>query len=63
MLIHDLLIVCVFGCILGLTFSCVLLKELQIMASSLNGLTVGDNMPDNLMDSPIRSESTIPYHR
>lgn len=27
------------------------------MASSLNGLTVGDPLPDNLMDSPARSES------
>ncbi|MED6223172.1 hypothetical protein PIB30_071414 [Stylosanthes scabra] len=29
----------------------------EIMASSLNGLTVGDSLPDNLMDSPARSES------
>lgn len=29
----------------------------EIMASSLNGLTVGDSIPDNLMDSPARSES------
>lgn len=48
---------------LCLTFSYIIWKELQIMASSLNGLTVGDNMPDNLMDSPVRFESTIPYHR
>lgn len=27
------------------------------MASSLNGLTVGDSLPDNLMESPARSES------
>lgn len=30
---------------------------MQIMASSLNGLTVGDPLPENLMDSPARSES------
>ncbi|KAF5745905.1 hypothetical protein HS088_TW06G00070 [Tripterygium wilfordii] len=29
----------------------------EIMASSLNGLSVGDTLPDNLMDSPARSES------
>ncbi|KAI4301479.1 hypothetical protein L6164_034755 [Bauhinia variegata] len=29
----------------------------EIMASSLNGLTVGDSLPDNLMESPARSES------
>ncbi|XP_019427941.1 PREDICTED: cell wall protein RBR3-like [Lupinus angustifolius] len=29
----------------------------EIMASSLNGLTVGDSLPDNVMDSPARSES------
>ncbi|CAL0320862.1 unnamed protein product [Lupinus luteus] len=29
----------------------------EIMASSLNGLTVGDSLADNLMDSPARSES------
>ncbi|XP_050236840.1 uncharacterized protein LOC126686696 [Mercurialis annua] len=28
----------------------------EIMASSLNGLTVGDTLPDNLMDSPARSD-------
>ncbi|OMO82061.1 hypothetical protein COLO4_23260 [Corchorus olitorius] len=28
----------------------------EIMASSLNGLTVGDPLPDNLMESPARSE-------
>ena len=26
------------------------------MASSLNGLTVGDPLPENLMESPARSE-------
>lgn len=31
--------------------------KLQIMASSLNGLTVGDSLPDTLMDSPARSEN------
>ncbi|XP_061338420.1 uncharacterized protein LOC133285228 [Gastrolobium bilobum] len=31
----------------------------EIMASSLNGLTVEDSLPDNLMDSPARSESTF----
>lgn len=36
---------------------------LQIMASSLNGLTVGDPLPDNLMDSPVRSEIMMPYLR
>ncbi|XP_022155255.1 uncharacterized protein LOC111022394 isoform X2 [Momordica charantia] len=29
------------------------------MASSLNGLTVGDPLPENLMDSPARSESML----
>ncbi|XP_024173855.1 uncharacterized protein LOC112179634 isoform X1 [Rosa chinensis] len=29
----------------------------EIMASSLNGLTVGDPLPDNLMESPARSET------
>ncbi|GAB2221802.1 hypothetical protein Droror1_Dr00012990 [Drosera rotundifolia] len=29
----------------------------EIMASSLNGLTVGDAIPDTIMDSPARSES------
>lgn len=29
----------------------------EIMASSLNGLSVGDPLPENLMDSPARSES------
>ncbi|XAR61394.1 hypothetical protein NMG60_11035086 [Bertholletia excelsa] len=28
----------------------------EIMASSLNGLTVRDHLPDNLMDSPARSD-------
>ncbi|XVE73401.1 hypothetical protein DITRI_Ditri11bG0115200 [Diplodiscus trichospermus] len=28
----------------------------EIMASSLNGLTVGDPLPENLMESPARSE-------
>ncbi|MBA0762594.1 hypothetical protein Gotri_012185 [Gossypium trilobum] len=28
----------------------------EIMASSLNGLTVGDSLPENLMESPARSE-------
>ncbi|KAK2457101.1 hypothetical protein P8452_03984 [Trifolium repens] len=31
----------------------------EIMASSLNGLTVGDSLPDNLMESPARSESAF----
>ena len=31
----------------------------EIMASSLNGLTVGDSLPDNLMESPARSESVF----
>ncbi|KAH7863277.1 hypothetical protein Vadar_015634 [Vaccinium darrowii] len=29
----------------------------EIMASSLNGLTVGDPIPDNLMESPARSDN------
>lgn len=33
----------------------------EIMASSLNGLTVGDSLPDNLMESPARSESMFPF--
>ncbi|KAK6120151.1 hypothetical protein DH2020_046057 [Rehmannia glutinosa] len=32
----------------------------EIMASSLNGLTVGDPLSGNLMDSPVRSESMMP---
>ncbi|KAL6897770.1 hypothetical protein ACP4OV_006729 [Aristida adscensionis] len=28
----------------------------EIMASSLNGLSVGDSLPDNIMESPARSE-------
>ncbi|XP_057786793.1 uncharacterized protein LOC131004187 [Salvia miltiorrhiza] len=35
----------------------------EIMASSLNGLTVGDPLPDNLMDSSVRSEIMMPYLR
>lgn len=31
----------------------------EIMASSLNGLTVGDPLSENLMDSPARSESML----
>lgn len=34
----------------------------QIMASSLNGLTVGGSLAENLMESPVRSES-IGYPR
>ncbi|KAG1326207.1 homeobox protein Hox-B3 [Cocos nucifera] len=29
----------------------------EIMASSMNGLSVGDSLPENLMESPARSES------
>ncbi|XP_024314381.1 uncharacterized protein LOC100845281 isoform X2 [Brachypodium distachyon] len=29
----------------------------EIMASSLNGLSVGDSLADNIMESPARSES------
>ncbi|CAD6334568.1 unnamed protein product [Miscanthus lutarioriparius] len=29
----------------------------EIMASSLNGLSVGDSLPDNIMESPARSET------
>ncbi|OEL26995.1 hypothetical protein BAE44_0011984 [Dichanthelium oligosanthes] len=29
----------------------------EIMASSLNGLTVGDSLADNIMESPVRSET------
>ncbi|GFQ02453.1 hypothetical protein PHJA_002389200 [Phtheirospermum japonicum] len=35
----------------------------EIMASSLNGLTVGDTLSENLMDSPVRSESMMPSLR
>ncbi|CAN4113423.1 unnamed protein product [Withania somnifera] len=31
----------------------------EIMASSLNGLTVGDTLPDNIVDSPSRSETML----
>ncbi|XVE77554.1 hypothetical protein DITRI_Ditri13aG0072600 [Diplodiscus trichospermus] len=31
----------------------------EIMASSLNGLTVGDPLPENLMESPARSEGVF----
>ncbi|GER44344.1 hypothetical protein STAS_21233 [Striga asiatica] len=31
----------------------------EIMASSLNGLTVGESLSENLMDSPVRSESMM----
>ncbi|KAM3358098.1 hypothetical protein CQW23_02659 [Capsicum baccatum] len=31
----------------------------EIMASSLNGLTVGDALPDNIVDSPSRSETML----
>ncbi|MCE3215719.1 hypothetical protein HAX54_003287 [Datura stramonium] len=31
----------------------------EIMASSLNGLTVGDTLPDNIVDSPSRSENML----
>ncbi|CAH8263618.1 unnamed protein product [Arabidopsis lyrata] len=34
----------------------------EIMACSLNGLTVGDSLPVNMLESPARSESFI-YHR
>ncbi|TKY52475.1 hypothetical protein E2542_SST23997 [Spatholobus suberectus] len=33
----------------------------EIMASSLNGLTVGDSLPDNLMESPARSENMFSF--
>ncbi|EYU46790.1 hypothetical protein ABFS82_04G009300 [Erythranthe guttata] len=35
----------------------------EVMASSLNGLTVGDSLPENLMHSPVRSENMLPYLR
>ncbi|XP_058082636.1 uncharacterized protein LOC131230717 [Magnolia sinica] len=35
----------------------------EIMASSLNGLTVGDSMSENLMESPARSEGMNYYPR
>ncbi|EPS66940.1 hypothetical protein M569_07837, partial [Genlisea aurea] len=35
----------------------------EIMASSLNGLTVGDQLSAHLMDSPIRSETSMHYLR
>ncbi|EOA27654.1 hypothetical protein CARUB_v10023801mg [Capsella rubella] len=34
----------------------------EIMACSLNGLTVGDSLPVNMLESPARSESFL-YHR
>ncbi|KAI3800908.1 hypothetical protein L1987_29008 [Smallanthus sonchifolius] len=34
----------------------------EIMASSLNGLSVGDSIPENLMDSPANSD-TMFYSR
>ncbi|KAF9619967.1 hypothetical protein IFM89_010583 [Coptis chinensis] len=34
----------------------------EIMASSLNGLSVGESMPENLIESPVRSE-TMSYLR
>ncbi|XP_020550689.1 uncharacterized protein LOC105163067 isoform X2 [Sesamum indicum] len=33
----------------------------EIMASSLNGLTVGDPLSENLMDSPLRDEISVQY--
>lgn len=33
----------------------------EIMASSLNGLTVGDSLPDTLMDSPARDDMPLQY--
>ncbi|XP_015572410.1 uncharacterized protein LOC8267370 isoform X2 [Ricinus communis] len=33
----------------------------EIMASSLNGLTVGDPIPENLMESPARDEMSLQY--
>ncbi|XP_061967482.1 uncharacterized protein LOC133691145 isoform X2 [Populus nigra] len=33
----------------------------EIMASSLNGLTVGDPLQDNLMESPARDEMSLQY--
>ncbi|ESR57696.1 hypothetical protein KPL70_009729 [Citrus sinensis] len=33
----------------------------EIMASSLNGLTVGDPLPENLMESPARDEMSMQY--
>ncbi|KAG6436042.1 hypothetical protein SASPL_100923 [Salvia splendens] len=35
----------------------------EIMASSLNGLTIGDTLSDNIMDSPVRSDTMMPYLR
>lgn len=51
----DLLlaVIFLFNC-LSVLFN---VADLQIMASSLNGLTVGDSIPDNLMDSHARTES------
>ncbi|GJM94662.1 hypothetical protein PR202_ga11330 [Eleusine coracana subsp. coracana] len=31
----------------------------EIMASSLNGLSVGDSLPDNIMESPVRADNSI----
>ncbi|KAL6608250.1 hypothetical protein ACP70R_041313 [Stipagrostis hirtigluma subsp. patula] len=33
----------------------------EIMASSLNGLSVGDSLPDNIMESPARSEGAAGF--
>ncbi|TKW07017.1 hypothetical protein SEVIR_7G279800v4 [Setaria viridis] len=33
----------------------------EIMASSLNGLSVGDSLPDNIMESPVRSETASSF--
>ncbi|CAL4910240.1 unnamed protein product [Urochloa decumbens] len=33
----------------------------EIMASSLNGLSVGDSLPDNIMESPARSETASSF--
>lgn len=33
------------------------------MASSLNCLTAGDSIPENILDSPVRSESSMFYSR
>ncbi|KAG5251883.1 protein TPRXL [Salix suchowensis] len=35
----------------------------EIMASSLNGLTVGDPLQENLMESPARSADTMFFAR
>lgn len=34
----------------------------QMMACSLNGLSVGETLTENLMESPARSDTSMCYH-